>query len=117
LVATAWIPPLIFLTVQRFRRRRGLPQGLWWAAVFPLGMYSSATYATAVETGWGWLTVVSQVFFWIAFAAWTLTALHALSRIGSPQHPLRVGNSSSHVRRRTCQPSSPPLGLNKALAP
>jgi len=87
LVATAWIPPLIYLTVQRFRRRRGLPQGLWWAAVFPLGMYSSATYATAVETGWGWLTVVSQVFFWIAVAAWTLTALHALSRIGSPQAP------------------------------
>ena len=87
LVATAWIPPLIYLTVQRFRRRRGLPQGPWWAAVFPLGMYSSATYATAVETGWGWLTMVSLVFFWIAFAAWTLTALHALPRIGSPPAP------------------------------
>jgi tellurite resistance protein TehA-like permease len=87
LVATAWIPPLIYLTVQRFRRRRGLRQGPWWAAVFPLGMYSSATYATAVETGWGWLTMVSLVFFWIAFAAWTLTALHALPRIGSPPAP------------------------------
>jgi tellurite resistance protein TehA-like permease len=87
IVATAWIPPLIYVTLQRFRRRRELPPGLWWAAVFPLGMYSSATYATSVETGWQWLTTVSLVFFWIAFAAWTLTALHALSRIGSPPAP------------------------------
>jgi tellurite resistance protein TehA-like permease len=87
LVATVWIPPLICVTLQRFRRRRELPPGLWWAAVFPLGMYSSATYATAVETGWRWLTIVSLIFFWIAFAAWTLTALHALSRIGSLPAP------------------------------
>jgi tellurite resistance protein TehA-like permease len=87
IVATAWIPPLSYVTLQRFRRRRELPPGLWWAAVFPLGMYSAATYATAVETGWRWLTTVSLVFFWIAFAAWTLTALHALLRIGSPPEP------------------------------
>jgi tellurite resistance protein TehA-like permease len=86
-VATVWIPPLLYVTAQRFRRRRELPPGLWWAAVFPLGMYSAATYATAVETGWRWLTMVSLVFFWIAFVAWILTALHALSRIGSPPAP------------------------------
>jgi tellurite resistance protein TehA-like permease len=79
-VATAWIPPLIYVTLQRFRRRRELPPGLWWAAVFPLGMYSSATYATAVETGWQWLTIVSLVFFWIAFAAWVIVAIEALLR-------------------------------------
>jgi len=79
-VATAWIPLLVYVTLHRFCRRRELPPGLWWAAVFPLGMYSSATYATAVETGWRWLTTVSLGFFWIAFAAWVLTALHAVSR-------------------------------------
>jgi tellurite resistance protein TehA-like permease len=67
-VATVWIPPLVYVAV----RRR---VGLWWAAVFPLGMYSSATYASAVETGWQWLTTVSLVFLWIALAAWTLTSL------------------------------------------
>ena len=65
---------------RRFRRRRELPPGLWWAAVFPLGMYSSATYATAVETGWRWLTTVSLVFFWIAFAAWVIVAIESLLR-------------------------------------
>jgi hypothetical protein len=38
-------------------------------------MYSSATFATAVETGWHPLTTISLVFFWIALAAWLLTAL------------------------------------------
>jgi hypothetical protein len=51
-VATVWIPPLRYVTLQRFRMRSELPPGLWWAAVFPLGMYSSATYATALESGW-----------------------------------------------------------------
>jgi tellurite resistance protein TehA-like permease len=80
LVATAWIPLLVYVCI---RRRVGLA----WAAVFPLGMYSSATYATAVETGWRWLTTVSLAFFWIALVAWMLTALQALSRIGSPPAP------------------------------
>jgi tellurite resistance protein TehA-like permease len=80
LVATAWIPLLVYVCISR-------RVGLAWAAVFPLGMYSSATYATAVETGWRWLTSVSLAFFWIALVAWTLTALRALSRIGSPPAP------------------------------
>ena len=79
-IATAWLPVLIFVCI---RCRIGLA----WAAVFPLGMYSSATYATAVETGWQWLTKVSLAFFWIALVAWILTALQALSRIGSPPAP------------------------------
>jgi tellurite resistance protein TehA-like permease len=97
IVATAWIPPLICLTLQRFRRRRELSPGLWWAAVFPLGMYSAATYATAVETGWRSLTTVSLVSFWIAFGAWALTALHSLSRIGSPPAPA-AGTRSDPAR-------------------
>jgi len=46
---------------------------MWCAAVFPLGMYSSATFATALETGWRSLVTVSLVFLWIALAAWTAT--------------------------------------------
>jgi tellurite resistance protein TehA-like permease len=69
--ATAWIPPLVWAS-------RKLRSGNWWAMVFPLGMYSSATYATAVETGWLWLTTVSLVFIWIAFAAWMVTAVQSL---------------------------------------
>jgi tellurite resistance protein TehA-like permease len=73
IVATAWIPVLIYVCLKR-------RIGLGWAAVFPLGMYSSATYATAVETGWHWLTIVSLVFFWIALAAWLIVGTDALLR-------------------------------------
>jgi tellurite resistance protein TehA-like permease len=72
-VASLWIPLLVVASVR-------LRKGNWWAAVFPLGMYSSATYAMAVETGWQSLTTISLVFFWIAFAAWTIVAIAGLSR-------------------------------------
>jgi tellurite resistance protein TehA-like permease len=66
IVASAWIPLLAAATVR-------MRAGNWWAAVFPLGMYSSATFATAVETGWRPLATISLVFFWIALAAWLAT--------------------------------------------
>jgi tellurite resistance protein TehA-like permease len=63
IVASLWIPVLVMVSLR-------LRDGNWWAAVFPLGMYSSATFATAVETGWRPLATVALVFFWIALAAW-----------------------------------------------
>ena len=68
IVATLWIPLLAYVTVRRFA-------GVGWPTVFPLGMYSSATFAMSVETRWHWLTVVSLAFFWIAFAAWVTVLL------------------------------------------
>ncbi|MGH3676294.1 MAG: tellurite resistance/C4-dicarboxylate transporter family protein [Mycobacterium sp.] len=82
ILATLWIPPLIYLGLRRINRRAGALSfdGVWWAAVFPLGMYSAATYAMAVETGWQPLTTISLVFFWIAFTAWTIVAIAGLLR-------------------------------------
>ena len=71
--ATAWIVPL---TVVAIRCRIALG----WPAVFPLGMYSSATYAMSVETGWRWLADVSALFLWIALAAWVVVALASARR-------------------------------------
>ena len=64
-IASLWIPLVAVVSVR-------LRAGNWWAAVFPLGMYSSATYATAVETGWQSLITVSLVFFWIGLASWLI---------------------------------------------
>lgn len=68
IVATAWIPVLVYVAVRR-------SVGLGWPAVFPLGMYSSATYAMAAETGWRWFVAISLTFCWIAFAAWLVALL------------------------------------------
>jgi tellurite resistance protein TehA-like permease len=73
IVATVWIPVLVYVAIRR-------SVGLGWPAVFPLGMYSSATYAMAVETGWRWFVTISLAFFWIAFGAWLIEAGGALVR-------------------------------------
>lgn len=70
-LATVWIPVLLTLGLRRVDA---------WPAVFPLGMYSSATFAVDHETGWAGLGTVSLVFCWIALAAWGWTALPAMAR-------------------------------------
>jgi Voltage-dependent anion channel len=68
IIATLQIVPLACVGWRRMRD---------WPAVFPLGMYSAATFAVAGETGWTALSLstVSLVFFWIAFPLWLLTLL------------------------------------------
>ncbi len=71
-VATVQIVPLAITSWR---------QMLDWPAVFPLGMYSAATFAVMLETGWQPLAVVSLVFFWIAFAAWLAVAVSVTRRL------------------------------------
>jgi tellurite resistance protein TehA-like permease len=80
--ATLWIPPLINFGLQRLSRRPAMLRfaGVWWALVFPLGMYSVATDAMAAELGRRSLSTVSLVFFWDALAAWLIVAVAGLLR-------------------------------------
>jgi tellurite resistance protein TehA-like permease len=81
-VATLWIAPLFYFGARHIQRAEARHfAGVWWAMVFPLGMYSAATYAMAVEIGWPVLPTVSMVFFWIAFAAWVVVAVAGLWRL------------------------------------
>jgi tellurite resistance protein TehA-like permease len=73
-LATLWIPLLVYITGRHLEPRFS---GAWWATVFPLGMYSAATYAMLMETGWQLFRWVSLVFFWIALATWVLTVAAA----------------------------------------
>jgi hypothetical protein len=65
-IATVQLVPLACLGWRRVRA---------WPAVFPVGMYSAATFAVAGETGWGLLPTVSLVFLWLALVLWLLTLL------------------------------------------
>ena len=44
-VATLWIPPLIYFGLHQISHRPEMLHfaGVWWAFVFPLGMYSAAS--------------------------------------------------------------------------
>jgi tellurite resistance protein TehA-like permease len=82
-VATLWIPPLIYFGLHQISHR---PEMLhfacvWWAFVSPLGMYSAASYTMAAEIEQRSLVTVSLVFFWDALAAWLIVVVAALLRL------------------------------------
>jgi tellurite resistance protein TehA-like permease len=81
-LATLWIPPLIYFGLHRISQRPDMLHfaGVWWALVFPLGMYSAATYAMSVEIGQRSLVTVSLVFFWDALAAWLIVVVAGVLR-------------------------------------
>jgi len=70
------IPVLLGAEIWRLYRRPGAAHfaGVWWSAVFPLGMYSTATQATAQALRLSALTDVSLVVFWVGFSLWVLVA-------------------------------------------
>ncbi|MCX2928843.1 tellurite resistance/C4-dicarboxylate transporter family protein [Mycobacterium sp. CVI_P3] len=84
-LATLWIPVLVHFGIRRINSGPGRLRfrGVWWAMVFPLGMYAAATQAMSFETGWRGLHTVSLVFFWVAFAAWVTVAVGAVMKLQS----------------------------------
>ncbi|MBV8540339.1 MAG: tellurite resistance/C4-dicarboxylate transporter family protein [Pseudonocardiales bacterium] len=88
-LASLWIPALLYAQVWRVDQVVGSLryQGAWWTAVFPLGMYSAASAATATELHMRSLGTVSLVFFWDAFTVWTLLVIGGLhSAVAHKRH-------------------------------
>jgi tellurite resistance protein TehA-like permease len=74
-IGSWWIPMLLFLGVWRYFLR-GVPlkyDPLYWGAVFPLGMYSVATYHLASVLDARFLSPLSTLFLGIAAIAWAVT--------------------------------------------
>ncbi len=84
-IATLWIPVLAYFAIRRINYEPGgwKFRGVWWAMVFPLGMFSAATFAMAAETGWCGLNTISLVFFWVALAAWVILTAGGLLSLRS----------------------------------
>jgi tellurite resistance protein TehA-like permease len=81
-LATWWIPLLIALTIWR-HRPGGVRLGYRldnWAMVFPLGMYTTASWHLAHQLDLGFLLAVPRFFVWIALVAWCLTFVGMLRR-------------------------------------
>ncbi len=78
--ATWWIPMLVILEVWRhvFRRAPLRYDPLYWAAVFPLGMYSVASHGLGTVLDLPLLTSISRLFAVVALVAWTATFLALL---------------------------------------
>ncbi|MFC7658077.1 C4-dicarboxylate ABC transporter [Pseudonocardia benzenivorans] len=80
--ALAWIVPLLVAQVWTAGKLPGFLtyDRTWWAAVFPLGMLSAASSATARSWPLAALTTVALVLFWDAFAIWVAVATGLLHR-------------------------------------
>ena len=82
---TWWIPMLLLLGVWRhiYKRFPLRYDPLYWGAVFPLGMYAACTWQLDRAMEFGFLTGLTQAFFYIALIAWTVAfagMLHSLAR-------------------------------------
>ncbi|MGZ4271699.1 MAG: tellurite resistance/C4-dicarboxylate transporter family protein [Solirubrobacteraceae bacterium] len=81
LILWAWstwlIPLLVIFGIWRHGVRR-VPltyHPAYWSLVFPLGMYTVATYRFSLATDYSPLRDVARTGVWVAFAAWALTLL------------------------------------------
>jgi tellurite resistance protein TehA-like permease len=74
---TWWIPMLLVLGVWRYvyKRHPMRYEPVYWAAVFPLGMYAAATHEMAMVLDLPFLAWVPELFFAVALAAWFAAAL------------------------------------------
>jgi tellurite resistance protein TehA-like permease len=73
-IASWWIPLLTALTLWRHCRGDRLVYRIDnWAMVFPLGMYTAASWHVSHDAGLPFLAPISDAFIWIALGAWILT--------------------------------------------
>jgi len=78
-LASWWIPLLCALTLWRHRNGVSIRYRLEnWSMVFPLGMYTTATWRFSHEFGFRFLDIVPEMFVWVALAAWGLNFIGLL---------------------------------------
>ena len=72
--STWWIPLLFALMIWRYVIRKEMPayEPALWGMVFPLGMYTTATFQLARATGFDFLAGISDLFLFVALGAWAI---------------------------------------------
>jgi tellurite resistance protein TehA-like permease len=87
-IASWWIPMLLILAMWRYLIC-GVPfaySPLHWGGVFPLGMYSVATYHLAETLQIPFLMPLSNAFMLVAFVAWLATFLGLVDSRLNPRY-------------------------------
>ncbi len=81
--ATWWIPELLILGDWRHVIKR-VPLAYhpaYWAMVFPLGMYTAATFQLANALNLPFLLAIPHIFVYVALAAWVIVFVAMLGHI------------------------------------
>ena len=90
-IATWWVPLLVALFIWRHVVRRIRPTFKleYWSIVFPLGMYTAATWALSRQNGAEFLAVIPRGCFWIALASWIFGVVGMIRRLSCPRRRAR----------------------------
>ncbi len=80
---TWWIPYLFIVGAWRhFYKRYPLTyHPVYWGLVFPMGMYTVATFRLAQELNMDFLLLIPQYFIYLALVAWVVTFYGFVSRL------------------------------------
>jgi tellurite resistance protein TehA-like permease len=84
-LATWWVPLLVMLLIWR-HIVRGIRQSFrldYWSMVFPLGMYTAATWALSRQSGAEFLAVIPRICVWIALLAWLFGFVGMIRHVAS----------------------------------
>ena len=86
--ATWWIPLLIALMVWRYVVRSEVPryEPALWGMVFPLGMYTTATFQLSRATHFEFLARIPETFIFVALGAWAIAFAGLLRHLWSSLH-------------------------------
>lgn len=71
--ATWWIPIVLILELWRHKQIPLKYRASYWSMVFPLGMYTAATFNLSAAMQLPFLQTISQVFIYVAWFAWLIT--------------------------------------------
>jgi tellurite resistance protein TehA-like permease len=87
---TWWIPflALMFLWKYMIFKQPFVYDPSLWSAVFPLGMYTAATYTLSNVQGLHMLHAVIPLCLWVSVTAWTLVAMIFLNQVIRTKKPL-----------------------------
>ena len=82
-----WFVMAVILTLH-YVRKLNLPYSLaWWAFIFPLGAYVSATFKVGTTFGIGAITNFGFVLYWLLLGMWLITGSLTLKNFLFKQRP------------------------------
>lgn len=100
--ATWWIPLLLILGIWKHVVRKAplAYHAMFWSLVFPLGMYTLATWRLSLAAEFPPLQWIPRVMLWVALGAWALTMAGALASFWRVLRPAPL-NHSPAISERT----------------